>query len=414
MRFLKIKIFLALLFLIFIGFFSNNFGLIDIEETAIITAIAIDIKGEEEYCVTAQIAVPEATDTNSENQKAIITGYGSTIGAAIKNIGNISGWFPKLSFCNLIIIGESLKDTNVIRALDYFAKTLRVQDSALVVMAEKEAKHLLEVASPLDNISSFALQKILLKDPGFDNDIAPVDIRTFCIGYYSESGSSYMPYVKLNKEDTKVNPDNSSGGSSNGSSSGSQTETGGSSGASQTTQSNKGNAIFDARQTALFYQGKFVGLLDAEDTLLFNIISNYRSTETSLTINNVESEIGGANYLLTIKRSTPKITLSATENQLNLDISLDIFCKVVDQNTKISNTNQHSNKPLPSIVAEKTKQTLTEGISKLVDKEKQTGCDFLGLKKRLFRFNFVEYSRYKDNYLDILNTNINVNVSGQK
>ena len=100
---LKSRIVLLIIFAFFVVFFSNDFGLIDIKKTAIVTAIAIDKQGDL-YEVTTQIAVPEATDTNTENQKAQVSGKGATIGGAIKDIGDISGWYPKLDFCNLIII----------------------------------------------------------------------------------------------------------------------------------------------------------------------------------------------------------------------------------------------------------------------------------------------------------------------
>jgi len=116
----------------FMFFFSNDFGLIDVEKTSIITAIAID-KVEQQFEVTAQIAVPEATDANTENLKAQLTGKGSTVGAALKDLGDVSGWFPKLAFCNLILLGNSLTDTNVIEALDYFAKTKYQKETFLKV-----------------------------------------------------------------------------------------------------------------------------------------------------------------------------------------------------------------------------------------------------------------------------------------
>ena len=131
----RAKFFMIALAFLFVFFFSSDFGLIDVEKTSIITAFALDKDGED-YKVSAQIAVPEATDTNSENQKALLAGKGSTIGAAIKDLGDVSGWYPKLSFCNLIIIGSEFMQENVITVLDYFAKTLRIQDSALIAFAE--------------------------------------------------------------------------------------------------------------------------------------------------------------------------------------------------------------------------------------------------------------------------------------
>ena len=88
--------------------------------------------------------------------------------------------------------------------IDYFAKTLRLQDSAILVFAEGSAKELLEITTPLDSISSFALQKILLKTEGFDRDVATNDIKSFCSGYYSYSGSSFIPLVKAKKIQTST------------------------------------------------------------------------------------------------------------------------------------------------------------------------------------------------------------------
>jgi hypothetical protein len=95
------KFILLIVLALFVFFFSSDFGLIDVEKTSIITAIAIDKGDDDNYEVTAQIAVPEATDTNSENLKAQLQGKSSTIGGALKDIGDLSGWFPKLAFCNL-------------------------------------------------------------------------------------------------------------------------------------------------------------------------------------------------------------------------------------------------------------------------------------------------------------------------
>jgi hypothetical protein len=103
------KIFLLIFLITVLLFLSNDFKLINVEKTAIITAIAID-KSNEDYLATVQVAVPEATDTNTENQKAVISGKGKTVGEALKDIENATGWYPKLAFCNLIILGNKFRE----------------------------------------------------------------------------------------------------------------------------------------------------------------------------------------------------------------------------------------------------------------------------------------------------------------
>lgn len=412
MKYVKTKLIIAALFFVFVFFFSNDFGLIDIENTAIITAIAID-SAEDGYEATAQIAVPEATNKNSENKKAQISGTGSTIGAAIKDIGDKSGWFPNLQFCNVLIIGEELTHSNVFKVLDYFSKTLRVQDSAMVVTTDKKAKELLEASTPLDNISSFALQKILLKNPGFNSDVAETDIKNFCIDYYSESRSSYMPLVKLNKQETAATPDTGSGsGSGGGSSGGSGGSSSGGGAGSGGTNSN-GSTLFNARSTALFYEGVKAGELNEKETLALSALTD-TFKGTTIELKDVTTNGETKNFLITVFRCNPKIIVDANEESLNVKIDLDVYCRIVDQNAEKSDVTYSKNVPLPDAVKEKATEFFTTHINKLIEAEKTSGCDFLFLKRKLFQRRYKHYARYKDNFFSVMKHEINVSVSGQK
>ena len=55
------KIILFIVAFLFLLFFSTDFGLIDIQKTAIILAAGIDRTEDGNFSVTAQIAVPEAS-----------------------------------------------------------------------------------------------------------------------------------------------------------------------------------------------------------------------------------------------------------------------------------------------------------------------------------------------------------------
>lgn len=412
MKYVKTKLIIAALFFVFVFFFSNDFGLIDIENTAIITAIAID-SAEDGYEATAQIAVPEATNKNSENKKAQISGTGSTIGAAIKDIGDKSGWFPNLQFCNVLIIGEELTHSNVFKVLDYFSKTLRVQDSAMVVTTDKKAKELLEASTPLDNISSFALQKILLKNPGFNSDVAETDIKNFCIDYYSESRSSYMPLVKLNKQETAAPPETGSGSGSGGGSSGGSGGSSSGGGAGSGGTNSDGSTLFNARSTALFYEGVKAGELNEKETLALSALTD-TFKGTTIELKDVTTNGETKNFLITVFRCNPKIIVDANEESLNVKIDLDVYCRIVDQNAEKSDVTYSKNVPLPDAVKEKASEFFTTHINKLIEAEKNSGCDFLFLKRKLFQRRYKHYARYKDNFFSVMKHEINVSVSGQK
>ena len=410
MKNLKLKIILFSILALALMFFSNDFGIVDIEKTAIITAIGIDLK-DGKYEISAQIAVPEATDNNSENQKTQISATGDTVGAAIKRIGDSSGWYPQLHFCNLIILGNGTESENVIKMIDYFAKTLRLQDSAILVLAEGSAKELLEITTPLDSISSFALQKILLKTEGFDRDVATNDIKSFCSGYYSYSGSSFIPLVKAKKIQTSEAGGESSGGSE---------EAGGSSGGSQSGAQSSGQEknsyVFDATTTALYKDGFLVGTLTEEQTVAFNAVRGEQMRYTTVTALNVQNGLTEKphNYLFTVLRCVADTKLFADENELTLKINVNVYGKITDQNADYSDSTVSKNIVLPEAVIRALESKMSSDVENVVKTTVNTGCDALKIGEKLYRFNHNHYHRYKDDYLTKMKTEINVTVTGQK
>ena len=395
----KLKFLILALVLLSLLFFSNDFGLIDIEKEAIITAIAVDYDDTNAYQVTAQIAVPEASNTTTENTKAQITGKGTTIGSAIKNTGDISGWFPQLAFCNLIIIGSQVANDNIINVLDYFAKTLRLQDSAQLILANGDAKDLLKKTTPLDNISSFAIQKILFKNPGFDTDVATNDIKSFCAGYYSPAKSSFMPIIKLLTEENSPEQN----GKTNQESQGSSKENG---------QGEKGKNFFDASTTALFYNGVKVGELDKDLTHIYNIL--WRKVKgTTIPISYPQNN-GMENYLLKVLRCTPKIKTTANIEKIVVEVNVNLYCKILDHNSADHDASLYNNKPLPYKLVQTGEELLKSHVLELFEVSRQTNCDFMNINDKLYRFCHKYYHIHKDNFLSRVVPKVKVTITGQK
>ena len=157
----RAKIILLLFIFCMVAFFTNDFQLINIEKTAIIVALGIDKAENEQIEVTAQIAVPQASNQNTTNSDAILSAKEKTLYGALEKISLQTGWYPKLTFCNLILLGSDLIKGDFMPIIDYVLTSNRFQNSAVLAVSEKKASDLLKATTPLDYISSFALQKIL-------------------------------------------------------------------------------------------------------------------------------------------------------------------------------------------------------------------------------------------------------------
>ena len=405
---IKPKFLIVAILLLFSLFFSKSTGSVDIERMAIITAIGIDLE-EDNYSITAQIAVPEEDSTSTEKKKTHLEGKGATVGEAIKSISDISGWYPQLVFCNLIVVGKDFKEENVLTVLDFFAKTLRVQDSALIVYSKgMPARELLSESSPMDNISSFAIQKILHKKDGFNKDVAEINIKDFCADYYSRTSSSYMPIITVIKQQDSSSGEQAQSGGNGGNKMGGMEASGGK------TPESGGNSLFNAKTTALFKDGKLVGELTEDETAVFNLLTEGFS-ESTILVKDVKFGIyDKCNYLATVIKSNKKISLNADNSSLSFNAKLNIYCKISDQNSTHSETVVSKNVPLPEEVKTALEEKITENFYSLIQKIKLTNCDILKLDQLLYRYHYKYYPNYKDNLLEKMNINLSVNVSGQK
>lgn len=393
----KSRLVLIISMIIVSFYFTSDFSLIDIEKTAIIVAISID-KEQENYSVTAQIAIPQATDQTSANNDATVTGKGTTVFSAIDDIGTKTGWHPKLSFCDLILLGDSVLQDDVLPIIDSLIKSTKFPNSALVAACEGDAKELLLSQTPLDAISSFALLKILVKNPFKANNICNLDLKTFAVLGKSASAYGFMPYVKKveEKEESKE------GGSSAGMASAQPVSGGSNAGSAEQGQDSSQNksVVFDATETAIFKQGKKVGTLDKDQSLIYNML--YKNVHETF----ISVEDDGEQHLLSVTKSSNSIKVTFNEKPTVL----------VSLNMKVSETDDSGKHLTDKNIQELVSQTRLDACSEKVDAiiksifelSQQYDCDLFQAKTIIYKYHNDYYGGIKD--LPLSNFNIKTSV----
>ncbi|MBO4962964.1 MAG: hypothetical protein J6C97_04215 [Clostridia bacterium] len=369
-----IKIILAIIFFVISLFLSNDLGVIKIEKTAIITAIAIDQENDD-IKISAQIALPQAVDIKT-NADSIVVGYGKTIGLAIDNIAVKTGWYPKLSFCNLVIVNQDIGDKLLPEIINYVLYSKKIYDNILICYAEKKADDILKATGTLDNIASFSLQKILLKNADNANAVYFSRVKDIAINLTGESKQSLIPLIKLETDDFTQ-----------------KTETG----------ESKNTAVFNATTTILLNNGKTVGKFNKEQTLFYNLIVKGVKEiyfEVPLTENSTA--------LLKVINSKRKIKIYPQGElaKLKIDLSLNVYLIDIKSSQIFESGGTNV---VPTDILQKADKKVREQIENLVDISKTTSCDFFEIKDNLFRFYPKFYSANKN--FDISNTLVEVNVS---
>lgn len=426
MNYRRAKILVIIFGFVALLYFTNDFQLIDIEKTAIIVAIGIDYE-DGEYQITAQIAVPQAGDYSAGNTDAVITSSGKTVYEGIEKIAQQSGWYPELSFCNLILFGKEAAEKNAIGLAEYFLSSSKFQNSAVLAACENKASEILKSTTPLDFVSSFALQKILLRNVNRANSVMLTDVRDFCANNYSVSRFCYLPLIKLmetgdKQKDDGNNASNSGEDAENSSESGAvfgeilSVATGGGSGGSaggggaagkNKEGSEKKDCVFDARESIMFSDGELKGVLNGDQTLCYNLLFK-KVHESFVTISGVSvSDAKNDEIYAVIVNNWSEQKLSVKNGVPFLEISLKLFCKKEEQDVPSENVLQKSPK-LSDKELYLLAQKMQKNINELISFSKSKNCDLFKIREKLYKYSPEYYAALKDRVPLGVVTSVNV------
>lgn len=368
----------ALLF----SFFSNDFGLVDIQKTAVILAAGIDRSGEG-YELTAQISVPKGGEKAGGTASVELSGKGETVADCLMMMYADSGWIPKFDFCSLVLLGERAAREGAMPALNYFLHNEYMSDNCAVAVAEGSAGEMLKKTSAIDDTPSLAIHKLFSGAAEKTGAAVKNTLREFAVGTLGVSKSSFMPFIRTLPHESGTG---SSGGSGSSEGSGGKGGASGSEGSGGTGQSDSGSSggekdapvLFRAEETALFREGKLTGLLSAEETLAFNLVRG----KVKAGILTVEGE-DGEPVSLSIKRGGGSAKLG-NEDVPRAKLSVRLKVLVSDRTEEDFMAGSETNVATDED-ERRAEELISSYISSLWETCKGSGCDLFLLARELYR-----------------------------
>ncbi|MDE6505282.1 MAG: hypothetical protein K2L42_05355 [Clostridia bacterium] len=396
-------------------FFTNDFGLVDLHKTAIITAVGIDVEGEE-VKVTCEIAVPQPSQSGDNIKYTQIQGSGLTIADALNEVNSKTGFYPQLQFCKLILIGESVREHELFRVLGCFYRKNYSELTALVAMCQGKASDMLSLKSPVSDMTSEAIRKALSEEIEKSANATSVNLKDIAMSEYSKSYACYMPYVEANIPGTSEsggNGDNVGGeggnqgsgnqqGSQNsGQQSGAQgpSEGGGSSeggsaqnGATQQSGSEQ-QMEFTARKTAMFSNGKFKGLLNDQQAFALAVIED----EIRLAV--LPCDADGVHYTLGLKNISCGVGLKVENGVPVLTVGFEGKAQIQGARVVVDPSETSKDDFVKENILEAANGEMQKRFEELLSALAENDCDLLGIRELLYKFNTKYYDAFKDDIL---------------
>ncbi len=418
-----VRYYLILIVLLAFLFFSNDFGLMDVQKTAIVTAAGIDREGEE-FILTSQVAVPQASTQGKAAQSVQLVSRGKTIADAFEEINAKTGWYPKLVYCNLIIFGEQAAKENVFDALDFFLRDSYLTDDCQLAVCRGLAKEVLNTSALVDPSSSSAIAKVLSAHAERVGTVRPTTLKDFSIGYFGDSSSGFLPLLKTELQQEKIAGEKEGQGAQGGSSGGSGEQSGssgsggsggesgssggsgggsGSSGGQEKQGAEREKPVFSAKETALFVRGRWGATLTAEETFALNAATG------KLRLANYSVEADEETCTLLIKNNRPKIGLNVGKDgsgEVKVDITLVAGARDYSKAQSLDEIKDIGTPPDGVFAAAEKK--LSGELTTAYEKARGIGCDVFELQERLVKYKKRAYLQHKDTLLD--NTTLSVKV----
>lgn len=416
-------IFLAMLCL----YFTNDYGLVDIHKTSIVVAAAIDYE-EEEVKVTAQLAIPQPSQSGESVKYSAVQGSGVTVADALNEINSKTGFFPKLLFCKLILLGESCQKLNLFKTMGCLYRKYFSELTALVAMCKGNGYDMLQMKAMYSQETSQAIQQVLADEAKRSANVSSVNLKDVAIDNYSKSKACYMPFIEAIKSGTSESGgggDNSGGepaqgqggnssgeslGGSEGNSAGGGQEGGGpgSSGSSGSSGGGGGGQSeeveFTARKTAMFRAGEFAGILDENQSFALDILKN------EIRVAMLPCEAEGKHCTMALKSVSGDVSLKVDKGIPRLVIKFDAQARIQGAGEKVDPAKTVNDDIVSEETLKATEKSVKERIEQLVKACRESDCDLLGAKESLHKFNYKYYDAFKDDLLERMTVEYQINI----
>ena len=367
-------------------FFTNDFGILDLQKTSIVIAVGLDKEDEKNIKVTAQVAVPKPSESGDSITYVEVDGSGENVADALNEINAKTGFYPKLLFCDLILLGESCLDDDIFRFLDYFYRNNSLELTSLVACCKGEAAEALGQKTETSNSSAVSIKRILSDELKKSANVSTVNLKTIAQAQHSKSQSCYMPLVEFAPQQGASQNSASGGGSSGGSGGG------GASGQSEGGGEDK-PVDYTCQKTAFFKNGRYMGVLDKEQAFALNILKN----EIRLAV--ACCDVLYEHYCVGLKNTSGGLKLKVKDGEPVLQLAFSAYGQIRDVSKASEPEEPDDIEAVPEEVLKGTEDIIKEYMGQLVDASRETDCDFLGVRDLLYKFNNKHFDELNDDIL---------------
>ncbi len=136
----------------------------ELNHSAVVTGLGVELEEEEELRVSMQMARPNVAGQASESEPAfeVVSAKGRSLSEGFRKINLLFPRNPLVSQANLMILGEKLAQTDLAWVADALLRNPDIRMNALMVVArEVSPEDIFNTQMPMESLSAVAIPKLL-------------------------------------------------------------------------------------------------------------------------------------------------------------------------------------------------------------------------------------------------------------
>lgn len=355
---------------------SGCYNYRELNDLTIVSAISIN-KIDDKYDVTAQVVNPKKEqDTSSSNEPDFITynSEGKSIQEAFRLIVKES---PKKMYgaqMQILIIDENIAKENLKDILDFLARDPEIRKEFYILIGK--SKDILEILTPLDNISSQNIMDSLKannKYMGYSNLITFNDLIS---NFQNDNIEIALPSIEIIGNENKGDEE-------------------------ENLESTKSEASVVLSNIGVFKDNKLVGYLTEKESLAYNFVMN-NITNALITTNYPNDK-----YIVNeIIESSTKTEAKPKDNKINIKIKGK--AAISEVNYDIDLTKEKNVKKLEKDLNKKIEKFIKKSIKDINNKY---NSDIYGFEDLYYKSDYEYFKKIKDKWDSEIFKNIKIDVS---
>lgn len=355
---------------------SGCYNYRELNDLAIVSAISIN-KIDDKYDVTAQVVNPKKEqDTSSSNEPDFITykSKGKSIQEAFRLIVKES---PKKMYgtqMQILIIDENIAKENLKDILDFLARDPEIRKEFYILIGKN--KDILEILTPLDNISSQNIMDSLKannKYIGYSNLITFNDLIS---NFQNDNIEITLPSIEIIGNKNKGEEE-------------------------ENLESTKSEASVVLSNIGVFKDNKLLGYLTEKESLAYNFVMD-NITNAIITTNYPNDK-----YIVNeIIESSTKTEAKPKDNKINIKIKGK--AAISEVNYDIDLTKEKNIKKLEKDLNKKIEKFIKKSIKDINNKY---NSDIYGFEDLYYKSDAKYFKKIKDKWDSEIFKNIKIDVS---